>query len=135
MNTNYVRIGLILLGIFHAVNGMYMLFAPEQWYAAVPGVPSTGPINQHFIQDIGLAFFASGVGLILGARAGVAAAAFALAGAAFPTLHAIMHVSMWFSHGFPQGAQLMLSEYIGVAGLSFLGAALAWSRGRKEGVV
>lgn len=135
MNTNYVRIGLILLGIFHAANGVFMLFAPDQWYYTVPGVPHTGPINHHFIEDIGLAFLASGVGLVLGARAGVAAAAFALAGATFPTLHAVMHVLMWFSHGFPQGAQLMASEYIGVGGLSFLGAVLAWLRGREEGIV
>lgn len=135
MNTNYVRIGLILLGIFHAANGVFMLFAPDQWYMTVPGVPATGPMNHHFIEDIGLAFLASGAGLMLGARAGLAAAAFALAGAAFPTLHAVMHVIMWFSHGLPEGGQLMVSEYIGVAGVSFLGAALAWSRGHREGVV
>jgi hypothetical protein len=29
----------------------------------------------------------------------------------------------------------MFSEYIGVAGSSFLGAALAWSRARQDGVV
>ncbi len=135
MNANSVRIGLILLGIFHAGNGVFMLFAPDQWYMTVPGVTHTGPMNHHFIEDIGLAFLASGIGLILGSRAGVAAAAFALAGAAFPTLHAILHVTMWFTHGFPQGAQLMASEYIAVGGLSFLGAALAWSRGKQEGVL
>lgn len=135
MNAKSVRTGLILLGIFHAANGLFMLAAPDQWYFAVPGVPATGPMNHHFIMDIGLAFLASGAGLALGARRGPAAAAFALAGATFPTLHAIMHVCLWFAHGFPHGTQLMFSEYIGVAGLSFLGAALAWLRAREEGVV
>ncbi|HEY4125948.1 MAG TPA: hypothetical protein VGM36_15105 [Rhizomicrobium sp.] len=132
MNIKTVRTGLILLAIFHAANGLYMLAAPDQWYMSVPGVPATGPMNHHFIMDIGLAFLVSAAGLALGSRPGSKAAAFAVAGAAFPTLHAVMHVCLWFVHGFPQGTQLMFSEYIAVAGASFLGAALAWLR-YKEG--
>jgi hypothetical protein len=131
MNINSVRIGLILLGIFHAANGLFMLVAPDQWYATVPGVPATGPINDHFIMDIGWAFLASGAGLILGGGRGPRAATFAIAGAAFPTLHALMHVWEWIEHGLPQGGRLMLSEFVGVVGLSFLGAALAWLRNRQ----
>jgi hypothetical protein len=126
-----VRIGLILLGIFHAANGLFMLAAPDQWYAIVPGVPTTGPFNPHFVHDIGWAFLASGIGLVLGGGTGRRAGTFAIAGAAFPALHAVMHVFEWFEHGLPHGAQLMLSEFVGVAGLSFLGAALAWLRNRE----
>ena len=49
-----------------------MLTAPENWYAGVPGVTMAGPINLHFITDIGLAFLASGAGVMLGARKGFA---------------------------------------------------------------
>ena len=54
------RLILVLLGLIHLANGLWMLTAPEAWYAAVPGVAMTGPLNHHFIQDIGLAFLASG---------------------------------------------------------------------------
>jgi hypothetical protein len=122
---------LVLLGIFHLVNGLWMLFSPDTWYHAIPGVPSTGPINHHFINDIGLAFMASGAGLMAGARAGLRNGAFALAGAAFPFLHALMHISEWIMDGFPQGAERIVSETVGVVAISFLGAALAWRRYRE----
>ncbi|MEO8115730.1 MAG: hypothetical protein ABI655_15180, partial [Phenylobacterium sp.] len=44
------------LGLLLAANGLYMLFAPAPWYGAVPGVPSTGPFNPHFVRDIGAAY-------------------------------------------------------------------------------
>src|SRR5579871_1365158 len=69
-----VRILLLLLGISHIVNGLFMLIAPAEWYASVPGVTATGPFNPHFILDIGMAFVASGAGLMLGARRGASAA-------------------------------------------------------------
>ena len=57
-----VRAGLIVVGLFHLVNGIAMIVAPDVWYANTPGVSFTGPINIHFIRDIGLAFAASGAG-------------------------------------------------------------------------
>jgi uncharacterized protein YjeT (DUF2065 family) len=41
-------------GLLLSVNGIFMLIAPEAWYEFVPGVPDTGPFNQHFIRDIGI---------------------------------------------------------------------------------
>jgi len=41
-------------GLFLVVNGLLMLIKPLTWYAAVPGVTTTGPFNQHFVRDIGL---------------------------------------------------------------------------------
>ena len=38
-------------------NGLWMLFAPAHWYQNLPaGVPDTGPLNVHFVRDIGAAF-------------------------------------------------------------------------------
>jgi len=128
-----IRAGLILLGLFHLGNGLFMLAAPDAWYAAVPGVVQTGPINHHFITDIGLAFAASGAFMILGARERMAA--LALAGATFPALHALFHVWEWIADGIPQDTRVMASDAIFVMGVSFLGIALAWMRARKEGVV
>lgn len=128
-----IRALLLLLGLFQLVNGLWMLTAPEAWYAAVPGVTMTGPINLHFITDIGLAFVASAAGLILGARKGWAA--FALAGAVWPALHALFHIWGWVHHGFPTEANMIVSETVGVVGLSTLGVVLGWLRAREEGVV
>src|SRR5262249_3945730 len=82
----------IALGLLLAANGLLMLFDPASWYAIVPGVPETGPLNPHFVRDIGAAYLVAGVAiaaLALDARAGPAA----LAGALFLTLHALVHVA------------------------------------------
>jgi hypothetical protein len=45
-----------------------MLIAPEHWYFNLPaGVPVYGPLNYHFIRDIGCIFFLLGIGLIFAA--------------------------------------------------------------------
>jgi len=127
-----VRILLLLLGASHIVNGLFMLIAPADWYASVPGVTATGPFNPHFILDIGMAFVASGAGLMLGARRAASAAILACAGAAWPALHALIHIDGWLMHGFPADTRIATSEAIGVVGLSALGVVLAWLRVRGE---
>lgn len=49
------------VAIFALANSAYMLVEPFGWYFAVPNVRFTGPPNQHFIRDIGAAYFCSGV--------------------------------------------------------------------------
>jgi hypothetical protein len=124
----FVRAGLVLLGLFHLGNGLWMLAAPDGWYAAVPGVSATGPINHHFIADIGLAFVASGAGLLLGARNIRSAGAFAIAGATWPVLHALLHLWGWIHMGLPAAISVALSEAVGVVLIGALGAALTWLR-------
>lgn len=71
-------------------NGAFMLALPAMWYGIVPGVIDTGPFNPHFIRDIGCAYLVSGGALLwfsLDRRARPAA----VAGAAFLTLHALVH--------------------------------------------
>lgn len=127
-----VRAALLILGLFHLVNGLWMLATPEAWYAVIPGVSETGPLNHHFVADIALAFVASGLGLMLGARDRPGAVAFAAAGAAWPALHALLHLWEWLVHGFPATAAVFVSEGIGVVAVGALGAALAWVRQKGE---
>src|ERR1700742_4015331 len=122
------------LGLFHLINGLWMLLAPGSWYAAIPGVPLEGPFNHHFIGDIGFAFMASGVGMMMALGSGVRAAAFALAGATWPALHACFHVWEWVTDGLPSDIHVTVSTGIGVIVVSFLGFALAWIRARQDGV-
>jgi len=130
-----IRLILLLLGIFHLVNGVWMLASPDGWYAAIPGVSTTGPNNQHFVSDIGLAFTASGLGMALGLRAGAINAAFALAGATWPMLHALLHIWSWIAHGFPTATDAAISEVVAVVLVSALGFVLAWVNARKQRVV
>jgi len=62
---NLWSILLLLLGALHIANGLWMLIAPASWYVDLPaGVPDTGPLNVHFVRDIGCAFLATGVALV-----------------------------------------------------------------------
>jgi hypothetical protein len=55
-----------LFGLLLAANGLFMLAAPMAWYDTVPGVPTTGPFNQHFLRDIGLIFVLLGGAMLVG---------------------------------------------------------------------
>jgi hypothetical protein len=80
-----------VLGTGLAVNGIMMLAFPAAWYLAVPGVTETGPFNPHFVRDIGAAYLAAGASLLWYAAQPACRAA-AQAGAAFLSLHALVHV-------------------------------------------
>ena len=129
-----VRLILLVIGTLYVATGLWMLASPDGWYAAVPGVPMTGPNNHHFVSDIGLAYIASGIGMVFAFRNGAIAAALALAGATWPLLHAGLHVWGWIAHGFPSRADVAISEVVGVVLLGVLGFAVALSNARKEGV-
>jgi hypothetical protein len=122
------RLLLALLGLFHVATGLWMLADPMGWYLAVPGVTSTGPMNHHFIVDIGLAFIASGAGMIASLSAARAAAGFALAGSTWPALHGLFHVWEWIADGIPTDMRVLISTAVGVMVVSFAGFALAWMR-------
>ena len=80
------------LGLALTANGFLMLLDPAGWYALVPGVPETGPLNAHFVRDIGCAYLLTGVALgALAVSEGARPAA--LAGALFLTLHAAVHIA------------------------------------------
>lgn len=76
-----------------AGNGLAMLLAPATWYHAVPGVIYTGPLNTHFVRDIGAAYLCAGVGLAWRAWCGPVAAPAAWLGALFLLLHAGVHLA------------------------------------------
>lgn len=41
-------------------NGVWMLAAPPGWWAAIPGVEHTGPLNPHLVRDFGVAYAVAG---------------------------------------------------------------------------
>jgi hypothetical protein len=80
-----------IVGLSLIANGLTMLAVPEACYALVPGVPQTGPLNPHFVRDIGAAYVVAGGALVWFAIDRAARPA-ALAGAAFLAIHAAIHV-------------------------------------------
>jgi hypothetical protein len=57
----------VVLGLLALANGLVMLVSPTAWYWTVPGVPMSGPLNLHFVRDIGLIFLLIGTSLLIGA--------------------------------------------------------------------
>src|SRR5215470_11480859 len=71
-----------------------MLLAPASWYANLPAaVPDTGPLNLHFVRDIGAAFSTIGLALCVAAPRAERHRNVVLAATAFFGLHAIIHVT------------------------------------------
>ena len=55
----------VVIASVNILNGLWMIIAPKHWYYNLPaGVPVFGPLNYHFIRDIGCIFFLLGIGLI-----------------------------------------------------------------------
>jgi hypothetical protein len=75
-----------------AINGAVMMLAPAWWYPRVPGVIETGPLNDHFVRDIGAAYLACAVALGWAVRDPARGLGVAVAAAAFLTLHAAIHL-------------------------------------------
>lgn len=89
------RIAQILIAIaalFALFNGAFMLWDPYGWYQAVGTVKFTGPPNQHFIRDIGIAFLGSGVMLSYAAWYPSGRWMAALAGSLFLAAHGALHI-------------------------------------------
>lgn len=87
-----MRILLVLLSALLGANALTQLAAPLWWYDAVPGVPSTGAYNPHFVRDIGAAYLVAAAGLGWVAWRPVQGWPALVAGAAFLVLHAGVHV-------------------------------------------
>jgi uncharacterized protein YjeT (DUF2065 family) len=83
-----------IFGLVNVANGLWMLFAPAGWYRDLPaGVPDTGPLNYHFVRDIGAAFLTIGVAFLASAPEAPRRRGVVLAAALFFVLHALIHVA------------------------------------------
>ena len=53
------------MATLNILHGLWAVFTPEHWYHNLPaGVPEYGPLNVHFIRDLGAVFVLLGIGLI-----------------------------------------------------------------------
>ncbi len=78
--------------LFTLANGAFMLADPYGWYQTLPTVRFTGPPNQHFIRDIGLAYLASGAMLGFAAVRPTMRWLAAAVGNLWLTAHGVLHI-------------------------------------------
>ncbi len=126
-----MRLALLLIAASWVLTGLYVLADPQGFYAAVPGLAMMGPFNLHLIRDVGLAFVASGAATLWGAWRHMPAVA--LAGIAWPLLHAGFHLQIWAHRGFPFD-HIFAFDLAGVIAPPLLAALLLWRLARRRGV-
>lgn len=86
------QIIIAVVALFALANGAFMLFAPLDWYYAVPTVAASGPLNTHFVADIGIAYLSSGAMLAYAAAAPKLRWMAAIAGTLWLLAHGILHI-------------------------------------------
>jgi hypothetical protein len=117
------RVSAGVLGVLFAINGLVMLVDSAGWFARLPGGNANDPLNAHFVQDVGVAYLVSGVGLLaLASRTCLWPAA--AAGALFQLGHAGLHLA-----GILRGhSPVVVFELLTVVLPAVVATAIAWPR-------
>jgi len=124
-----LRTLLAAIAVLNLLTGFVVFFAPQFFYDTVPGVSMMGPFNLHFIRDAGLAYFGSGVLLMVALRRGEYA--FAFGGVLWPCLHALFHIQIWLARGAPADL-VALTNLFGIQITAWLALYATWSLWRLE---
>jgi len=86
-----IVLGLVALG--NIGNGIWMLADPSGWFHGIPAaVPDFGPLNEHFVRDIGATFVTLGGALLWAALAPTLRVPLLGIVTLFYVLHALVHV-------------------------------------------
>jgi hypothetical protein len=118
-----------IFGVANLGNAAWMLADPAGWYAGLPAaVPDTGPLNTHFVRDIGSAFAVMGAALLLAAGRPALRAPMIAAVALFYVLHALVHVTDTIAGRLP--ASHWAIDAPGVYVPAVIMVALAWAASR-----
>jgi len=83
--------------------GLWMLADPAGWYHATPGVPGSGPLNEHFVRDVGATFTTLGLALVWGLRRPDLRLPMLALVTCFHAAHALVHVLDTARGLFPAG--------------------------------
>ncbi len=84
---------LLALAATNIANGVWMLADAAGWYTDLPAdVPDFGPLNEHFVRDIGAAFLSFGIAMGWAAFRPPLRGALVLVTTFFYVLHAAGHV-------------------------------------------
>ena len=118
------------LGLAALANGLFMLADPRDWYLTVPGVPASGPFNQHFLRDIGLIFVFIAAAFLTGIARPDWRTALWGAASLWLTGHALFHV--WEVVAGIHGPHVLAQDFAAVSLPALLGIALTlWAAGDR----
>ena len=82
-----------IAGVGNVLNGAWMLADPPGWYAKLPAaVPDFGPLNEHFVRDLGSVFTLLGLALVWAAVVPRLRVPMLTIVTGFYVLHALVHV-------------------------------------------
>jgi hypothetical protein len=117
-----------VFGAALAASGVFMFLAPALWYGLYPDVADTGPLNPHFVRDIGAAYIVLG-GAFLWFAVDARARAAALAGASFLALHAAVH--LWDAAAGRETLRHLAEDVVAIILPAMLAFWMAWPRSRS----
>jgi hypothetical protein len=123
---------LALFGAGNLANAAWMLADPAGWYLNLPAaVPDTGPLNTHFVRDVGSAFAVMGAALLLAAARPVLRAPMLGVVALFYVMHALVHVTDTLAGRLPPSHWTIDLPGVYVPALLMVGLTAAAARRRR----
>lgn len=90
--TDAWRIAFLIAAAGNFANGVWMLADPAGWFATIPGVTDTGPLNEHFVRDLGATFALVGTAFLWAAFRPRERVAVLSVASVFYVGHALVHV-------------------------------------------
>jgi len=67
--TDNLGIALRVFAAINLLNGIWMLASPNGWFYGIPAaVPDTGPLNEHFVRDVGGTYVTMALALLWAAE-------------------------------------------------------------------
>jgi hypothetical protein len=122
---------LVVFALGNLANAGWMLLDPAGWYAGLPAaVPDTGPLNAHFVRDVGSAFGVMGVALLLAAARPPLRASMLAIVSMFYVLHALVHVTDTLAGRLPPSHWTIDAPGVYVPALVLL--AVTWAAARAR---
>ncbi len=85
-------IAFVIAALGNLANGAWMLADPVGWFHTIPGVIDSGPLNEHFVRDLGATFSLVGVGFLWAAFRPAERVAVLTVVSVFYVGHALVHV-------------------------------------------
>lgn len=111
-----------ILGGISLGNGLWMLISASSWFTIMPvGAEDTGPINSHFIHDVGLVYILIGIGAFWCGYKLKEAVEIHLAITLFMGGHALIHVYEILSGSLPTNHWLIDFPLVSLPALILIG--------------
>lgn len=91
MKSKTMTFVLYILGVYHFATGVMAYFMTDFFYERFTA--HTGPLNNHFLSDVGAAYLTAGLALLLAAYIEKWRIPFAVSAILFLGLHSLIHIT------------------------------------------